>query len=84
MSTVKTAISIDSNIFKKVEKLSSKIKLSRSQIFSQAVEYFITKTDNLELLNKINEAYSDLPNESERNYLKKAKRNYKSKVIDKW
>ena len=83
MSTIKTAISIDEDLYKKVMVLSSKLKISKSQIFSQAVEYFIVKNNNIELLKKINEAYSSELNEINPEYLEATKKSY-SKIIDKW
>jgi predicted DNA-binding protein len=78
MATVKTAISIDEVIDKKVKKLSKKLNMPKSQIFSQAVEYFIEKDENLELLQKINESHEP--------YLSKnnSQKMIHSKVIEKW
>ena len=83
MATVKTAISIEKSLYKKLKKLSEEINISRSQIFSQAVEYFINKKDNLELLKKINDAYSREIDNIDSEYLKATKKVY-SKIIDKW
>lgn len=43
MATIKTAISIDKNLFDKINKLAEEIKLTGSQIFPQAVSYFVEK-----------------------------------------
>jgi len=83
MSNIKTAISIDKDLYKQVKKLSDKYKIPRSRIFSQAVDYFINKNANIELLKRINEAYSDEYKEMDSDYLKTIKTNY-SKLIDKW
>ena len=83
MSTVKTAISIEEGLYKKIKDLSTELKISKSQIFSQAVEYFIEKRSNLELLKKINEAYSHVIDDIDPEYLKGSKKIY-SKIIDKW
>jgi metal-responsive CopG/Arc/MetJ family transcriptional regulator len=56
MTVIKTAISIDKSLFEKINQLANEIKLSRSQIFSQAVRYFVDKRDNLELVRRINQA----------------------------
>jgi len=84
MSTVKTAISLDKELFKKVERLSGKLHLSRSGFFSQAAEYVIKKNEKLELLQKINQAYSDLPEAIENSYLKKAKLKYSHIIKGTW
>ncbi len=77
MSTIKTSISIDKDLFDDVNKLAAELKLSRSQVFSQALRYFIEKNDDLELIKRINEAYSDVLDENETKLLEKSKKKYK-------
>ena len=84
MKTLKTAISIDKGLFEKVQSLCEKIKLSRSQFFSQAVEYFITKSENLEIIQRINNAYADLDSRKDEKLLKLRKAKYKNAIVDKW
>jgi metal-responsive CopG/Arc/MetJ family transcriptional regulator len=81
MGTIKTAISIDSKIFDKVDRLSRKLHISRSQFFTQAAIHMIKRDDNLELLQKINDAY-----EKEDDKIKSTmKKKYsKKKIIEKW
>jgi metal-responsive CopG/Arc/MetJ family transcriptional regulator len=84
MAVIKTAISIDESLFDKINRLSEEIKLSRSQIFSQAVRYFIERKNNLELVRKINQAYSDVLDEDEMECLDKSKRKYKEIFKEEW
>jgi hypothetical protein len=83
MPTIKTAISIDKSLYKKIEKLSHELDMPKSRIFSQAVEYIVEKKDNLELLKKINAAYPDKMDNPNSEYLKAAKKTY-STIVDKW
>ena len=64
-SSVKTAISLRQPLFDDVNDLASELKISRSKVFVLAVEDFIKKYDNKKMLSKINEAFSDYPNEEE-------------------
>jgi metal-responsive CopG/Arc/MetJ family transcriptional regulator len=85
MSTVKTAISIDRKIFRKVNTLSHRLRISRSQFFSQAAEYMIKKNENLELLRKINAAVdAGGPDPEEKKLLEVHKQYFFTKVADKW
>jgi metal-responsive CopG/Arc/MetJ family transcriptional regulator len=84
MAVIKTAISIDESLFDKINRLSEEIKLSRSQIFSQAVKYFIERKNNLELVRKINRAYADVLDEHEMEQLEKSKRKYKEILKEEW
>lgn len=80
MGTIKTAISIDSKTFKKVDRLARKLHISRSQFFTQAAKHMIKRDDNLELLRKINNAYEnddDIRRKIEKKY-------YSKKVVEKW
>lgn len=84
MAVVKTAISIDESLFDKISKLSNEIKLSRSQIFSQAVRYFIDRKNNLELVRRINQTYSDVLDGDEIKLLEKSKIKYKEILEEEW
>jgi len=84
MTVIKTAISIDKSLFEKINQLANEIKLSRSQIFSQAVRYFVDKRDNLELVRRINQAYADVIDEAEARLLEKSKRRYKEILKEEW
>ncbi len=59
MSTTKTAISIDTKTFRKVQHLTKKLHISRSQFFGQAAKHMIEKDENLDLLRRINASYSE-------------------------
>lgn len=87
MGTVKTAISIDSELFDKINTLADEIKLSRSQIFTQAVKYFIDRKNNLELIRRINQAYSDTIDtidEDETERLELSKQKYAEIIKEEW
>lgn len=81
MKTIKTAISIDTQTFLMVEKLSKKLHISRSRFFADAARYMVEKSDNIELLNKIN-ATAVLPDDEK---LSSAVKSYtKRKIVEKW
>jgi metal-responsive CopG/Arc/MetJ family transcriptional regulator len=82
MSTLKTAISIDKKTFIKVENLSKKLHLSRSQFFAQAARYMIEKDENLDLLKRINNAYTT--DVDEKIHTSIAKDYLSRKVVERW
>ena len=84
MAFMKTAISIDEEIFNEAEKLSAKLHVSRSQLFSQAVEYLINKSESLEIIQKINAVYSDKDVFQEQKNLAKSSKKRMKGLIDKW
>jgi hypothetical protein len=67
--TVKTAISIDKNLFEQVEVLAQEMNVSRSHLFVLAVEQFIRRQQARNLLDRINAAYDDEPDVPEQEQL---------------
>jgi metal-responsive CopG/Arc/MetJ family transcriptional regulator len=59
VNTVKTAISVDAKLYRKVEKLTKKLHVSRSQFFGQAAQHMIDRDENLDLLQRINASYEE-------------------------
>lgn len=66
MPGVKTAISLDEELLIKVNRLSSDLHVSRSKVFTLAVQDYLKKQENQSLLAQLNEAYDDFPDEKER------------------
>lgn len=66
MSGVKTAISLDENLFDKVNKLANELHISRSRLFTLAVKDYLQKQENQTLLAQLNDAYADQPDKEER------------------
>ncbi len=55
LSIMKTAISVRDNLFQRIEKYAKTTKMSRSQLFSEAVEEYLDKREQETLKAKINE-----------------------------
>ncbi len=64
-TSVKTAISLQEDLFKEVNMLASELHVSRSKLFVMAVQDFIKKEESKKLLSQINNAFSDAPNKDE-------------------
>jgi metal-responsive CopG/Arc/MetJ family transcriptional regulator len=71
MTIVKTAISIQKNLFQKADEIAKEMKISRSRFFVLAVEDFIRRYQNKLLLEEINFAYSDGLDENEQDELRR-------------
>ncbi|MCC6501255.1 MAG: hypothetical protein IT313_13400 [Anaerolineales bacterium] len=74
MTIVKTAISIQKSLFQRAEEIAKEMKISRSRLFVLAVEDFIRRYQNQILLEEINQAYSEAPDEKERDELRRMQR----------
>ncbi|MEA3544758.1 MAG: CopG family transcriptional regulator [Thermodesulfobacteriota bacterium] len=64
-SSVKTAISLQEELFKEVNRLAGELHVSRSKLFVMAVQDFIKKKESQNLLSQINNAFSDHPDSEE-------------------
>ena len=70
MPGVKTAISLDEELLIKVNSLADNLHVSRSKVFTLAVQDYLKKQENQSLLAQLNEAYEDFPDEEESGVLK--------------
>jgi metal-responsive CopG/Arc/MetJ family transcriptional regulator len=84
MASIKTAISIREHLFEQVETLARELNISRSRVFVLAVEEFIHRYQNRQLLERINQAYDDLPDSNERTYQSKTRQAHQNVVEGGW
>lgn len=83
MPAIKTAISIEKPIFDQVNTLAQRLNISRSRLFSIAVQEFIRHHTDEELLAALNEAYDDLQ-EPETQLVEKMRSRHMEMVRDQW
>jgi metal-responsive CopG/Arc/MetJ family transcriptional regulator len=55
---MKTAISVRDSLFKRAEKFARKQKMSRSQVFSEAVEEYLDKREADDITTNLNSVYA--------------------------
>jgi metal-responsive CopG/Arc/MetJ family transcriptional regulator len=56
---MKTAISIKDTLFQRAENFARKSKMSRSQLFSEAVKEYLEKREKEEITKNLNEVYAE-------------------------
>jgi predicted DNA-binding ribbon-helix-helix protein len=74
MPSVKTAISVDRDLFEAMEDLAKRRKVSRSRLFAEAARELVKKDRNQRLLEQINATCGDGPDEEERIFLEMSRR----------
>lgn len=84
MSNVKTAISIQDGLFKKVDATARQMGVPRSQVFVMAVQEFLERRANRQMLEKINAAYEDDSQTEERGHADRMKQVHRQVVEDQW
>jgi metal-responsive CopG/Arc/MetJ family transcriptional regulator len=68
---VKTAISLDESLFREAEEWAGKLGVSRSQLFARAVEEYVRRHENEELVRRLDEAHADGLDDEEREHLER-------------
>ena len=84
MGNVKTAVSIQKLLFEQAEDLARKMKISRSRLFVLALEDYLRRQQNRDLLAQINTASADEPDPSEQTLRRKSKRQHRKIVEGEW
>lgn len=84
MSNVKTAISLPEPLFEQTETLARRMKVSRSRLVVLALEAFIDRHQNQQLLDQINRAYQDAPDAMEQERLRQMRRIHRNVVNGEW
>jgi metal-responsive CopG/Arc/MetJ family transcriptional regulator len=59
LETVKTAISVNGALYEQAEALARELGVSRSRLYSLALEDYIRRRENRVLLERINAAYAE-------------------------
>ena len=59
MPNVKTAISLDKDLFLEVEEIANSLKVSRSRVFAMAMEEFAKRRRSDRITQQINAAYTE-------------------------
>ncbi len=84
MANVKTAISLQRPLFEQVDALAQELQISRSRLFVLAVEAFIQRYQNRQLLEAIYEAYGDLPDPEEQALRDRMRQQHRRMVEGQW
>jgi fructose-1,6-bisphosphatase/sedoheptulose 1,7-bisphosphatase-like protein len=84
MQVVKTAISIQKPLFEEAENVAQAMNVSRSRLFVIALQDYIDRKKNRELLTQINDACADEPDDSEITLRKKSRSTHRRLVRSEW
>jgi metal-responsive CopG/Arc/MetJ family transcriptional regulator len=84
MANIKTSISLQKSLFEQVETLAHEMNVSRSRLFVLALEDYLRRHQNLRLLERINLSYSNAPDATEQNRLRKFRRQHRKVVEGSW
>lgn len=75
MPAIKTAVSIDEVLFEQAKELARLMNVSRSKLISLALDEFVRKHQEEDMIRRINESCVGLPDEQEKEFLRLANAN---------
>lgn len=84
MENIETAITIQQSLFEQVEDLARQLNVPRSRVFELAVEEFVQRQENRQLLAQLNEAYADLSSTEESELLRQHGSSQRRRVEGEW
>jgi metal-responsive CopG/Arc/MetJ family transcriptional regulator len=84
MHTMKTAISLEDELLLQADRTAREMGVSRSRLFSIALQAYLRKRRNREILNQLNKAYADEPSPAERRTVAGIKRGFRSTIREGW
>lgn len=84
MPTVKTAVSLPEEVYEQVEALAQEMGVARSRVVTLALERFLARRRNERLLEQINEAYADSPDQEEQHLLEATRRRQGARLAGEW
>ena len=84
MQAMKTAISIEKNLFDQADNLARTMKVSRSKLFVIALQDYIEHQKNKDMLAQINAAYADEPDTTEQTLRRKSRQQHRRIVGREW
>ena len=84
MASIKTAISIQESLFEEADALARKMKVSRSRLLALALEEYLRRERDRELIRRIDEAYEDYPDSGEMEQQRGMKKLQREVVEGEW
>lgn len=84
MSSVKTAVSLDRSLFDQIEALAQEMNVPRSRVISLAVEDYLRRRENQQLLDQINAALEESGQEEEIQLARAMRRRMSRSLTAEW
>lgn len=81
---MKTAISIEDGLLHEADKTAQRMGLSRSRLFALAVQDFLQRQRQEQMLRRLNEVYANGADTSEKQLLKRIKAKARPGVKERW
>jgi len=84
MATVKTAVSLEGSLLKRLDDLAEELELPRSRVIARAAEDFLKRRESRRLLDELNEVYADEPTAEEVELRRRMRSKHRKLVAGEW
>ena len=84
MRTMKTAISLEDDLLLQADRTARQMGVSRSRLFSIALQAYLRKRRNQEILGQLNKVYAAEPSPEERRTVAGMKRRFRRTISESW
>ena len=81
---MKTAISIEDGLLQEADKTAQRMGLSRSRLFALAVQDFLQRQRQEQMLRRLNEVYANAAEPAEKLLVKRIKAKAHSAIKERW
>ncbi len=81
---MKTAISLEDDLLKEADRTAHAMGLSRSRLFSLALEDYLRHRRQEQMVERLNEVYADHPDPSDARIVQGMKRKFRRAIKDRW
>ena len=81
---MKTAISVDDDLLHEADRTAKQLGLSRSRLFSVALEAYLRNRRNQEIVERLNRAYAGEPDPDDQRVVAGIKRKLAATIKDRW
>jgi len=81
---MKTAISLDDALLQEADRTARSMGVTRSRLFSLALEDYLRRKRQEEMLEQLNRAYADHPNPAESRITKGIQAKFRATIKDRW
>jgi len=84
MVTLKTDVALSGLLLERIEAAARELNISRTLLYTMALEDFVRRYQNRRLLEQINQAYEDSPDSEEREWLEQVRQHHRRMVEGEW
>ena len=84
MHTMKTAISVDGHLLHEADQAARQMGLSRSRLFSLALENYLRQRRQEEMIGRLNKVYAGEPDPVDLRTAKRMKAKFRATIRERW